>query len=89
MDKNQVRAAQSRRRDFIRSHHPDRGGDPDAFMAGLRSFAENPANPADPDLGPLPLVFIVKRRRWPARLAAAAAHRLRPNDPGAQPQRVH
>jgi len=83
MDKNQVRAAQSRRRDFIRSHHPDRGGDSDAFMAGLRSFAENRA---DPDLGPLPPVFIVKRRRWPSRLATAAAHRLRP---GAQPPRVH
>jgi hypothetical protein len=23
------------RREFIRTHHPDRGGDPDAFAAGL------------------------------------------------------
>ncbi|GAB2487739.1 hypothetical protein [Jatrophihabitans fulvus] len=26
------------RRAFIRSAHPDRGGDPDAFIAGLRGF---------------------------------------------------
>ena len=26
---------QQARREFIRTHHPDRGGDPDAFAAGL------------------------------------------------------
>jgi hypothetical protein len=26
------------RREFIRAHHPDRGGDPDAFAAGLAAF---------------------------------------------------
>lgn len=86
MDKNQVRAAQSRRRDFIRDHHPDRGGDPDAFIAGLRSFTADLTDPANLDLGPLPPVFVVKRRRWPTRLATAAAHRLRPGD---HPPRVH
>ena len=30
--------AERRRRDFIRAHHPDRGGDPDMFVAGLSSF---------------------------------------------------
>jgi hypothetical protein len=29
------------RRKFIRAQHPDRGGDPDAFVAGLRSFEEH------------------------------------------------
>ena len=28
-----------RRREFIRAHHPDRGGDADTFMAGLRLTA--------------------------------------------------
>ena len=26
------------RREFIRTHHPDRGGDPDAFAAGLAAY---------------------------------------------------
>ncbi len=85
MEKNEVRAAQQRRRDFIRDHHPDRGGDPDAFIAGLHSLTADLTDPADLDLGPLPPVIVVKRRRWPNRLATAAAHRLRP---GTQPPRV-
>jgi len=28
------------RREFIRVHHPDRGGDPEAFRRGLASFDE-------------------------------------------------
>jgi hypothetical protein len=36
-----VDGSQSRRRlrrEFIRTHHPDRGGDPAAFMTGLAAF---------------------------------------------------
>ncbi|MFC4950205.1 hypothetical protein [Pseudonocardia sp. GCM10023141] len=29
-------------RDFVRTHHPDRGGDPDAFVAGMARFATRP-----------------------------------------------
>jgi hypothetical protein len=29
-------------RAFVREHHPDRGGDPDAFIAGLARFREDP-----------------------------------------------
>jgi hypothetical protein len=36
-------------RAFVREHHPDRGGDPDAFVAGLARFARPaPAVPAPP-----------------------------------------
>jgi hypothetical protein len=55
----------SRRREFIREHHPDRGGDPEAFISGLRSFTSDP--------GPLPRVIVVHRRSWLARLTSAVA----------------
>lgn len=28
-------------RAFVRTHHPDRGGDPDAFVAGMAGFASS------------------------------------------------
>jgi hypothetical protein len=28
-------------RAFVRDHHPDRGGDPDAFVAGLARFRDS------------------------------------------------
>jgi hypothetical protein len=59
----------SRRREFIRENHPDRGGDPAAFITGLRSFSSDPA--------PLPRVIVVRRRSWVARLASAATRRAR------------
>ena len=31
------------RREFIRTHHPDRGGDPAAFAAGLAGLDQPPA----------------------------------------------
>ena len=65
--------AQRRRRQFIRAHHPDRGGDPDAFIAGLRSLdSESGSSGREP----LPRVVIVRRRAWRVRLAAAAMKRL-------------
>ena len=44
-------------RAFVRDHHPDRGGDPEAFAAGLELFrAASPGNPGRPPLpdGPAP-----------------------------------
>ena len=38
MNETQAREIRRRRRDFIRPHHPDRGGDPDLFIAGLGAF---------------------------------------------------
>jgi hypothetical protein len=36
-------------REFVRAHHPDRGGDPDTFAAGLARFGRGapPAPPAE------------------------------------------
>jgi hypothetical protein len=33
-------------RAFVREHHPDRGGDPEVFVAGLARFAEGAQPPA-------------------------------------------
>jgi hypothetical protein len=69
-----VEDAERRRREFIRAHHPDRGGDPEVFVTGLRSFD------ADRELEcpqPLPAVIIVPHRTWFARVANAVLKRLR------------
>jgi hypothetical protein len=42
-------------RAFVRDHHPDRGGDPAAFVAGMARFAESRPHPGAPrpdDLDP-------------------------------------
>lgn len=54
------------RREFIRVHHPDRGGDPESFRLGLDAFdAVPPAAPAG-----IPLAEALARRagRWLAEL---------------------
>jgi hypothetical protein len=70
-----VEDAERRRREFIRAHHPDRGGDPEFFAAGLRSFDAD--READRPL-PLPRVVVVPHRTWLVRLANAVIKRLRP-----------
>jgi hypothetical protein len=71
----------ARRREFIRTHHPDRGGDPAAFVAGL----------ADLDCahrhiggGAAGRVLVYRRRRLIIRMLLAVRRRLRPGLP-----RVH
>lgn len=66
--------AERRRREFIRVNHPDRGGDPDAFIAGMRSFG---AEAGSLGTEPLPKVVVVSHRSWLTRLAIAVAQRLR------------
>jgi hypothetical protein len=78
MDEKQAREA--RRRAFIREHHPDRGGDPRAFIAGLRTLDAERGRGGAP-----PAVLVVRRRTWIARTASAAARRLRY---GPRPSRV-
>ncbi|HLX48668.1 MAG TPA: hypothetical protein VKS82_10075 [Streptosporangiaceae bacterium] len=66
--------AELRRREFIRAHHPDRGGDPDVFISGLRSFGvEQERDPPQP-LSP---VVVVPHRGWLVRLVSAVLTRLR------------
>ena len=71
--------AARRRREFIRVHHPDRGGDPDLFMAGLRRFDEQ-AGAVSPE--PLPRVIVVAHRGWLTRTLAVLAARLHPGERG-------
>jgi hypothetical protein len=81
MNETQARESRRRRREFIRAHHPDRGGDADFFTAGLRAFDTG----GEPDPGQLPKVVIIKRRPWPVRLVTVAARRVRY---GPRPPRV-
>lgn len=76
-----AREIRRRRRDFIRAHHPDRGGDTDFFTAGLRAF--NTGREQRP--GQLPRVVIIKRRPWLIRPVIAAVRRVRY---GPRPPRV-
>jgi hypothetical protein len=36
-------------REFVREHHPDRGGDPDVFVAGLARFGRGSTEPPPED----------------------------------------
>ena len=66
------RQARLARREFVRRHHPDRGGDPDVFQAGLTAFA-NPGPGAGVTAvrrqGPLREVVLGLVRRWRRRHA--------------------
>jgi hypothetical protein len=73
--------AGQRRREFIRAHHPDRGGDAGTFIAGLRGFDDGP-DPADQD--PPPRVTVIPHQPWPTRLMRAAVQRLRDGKPPAR-----
>ena len=76
MDDSRTAELRRRRREFIRSRHPDRGGDPDEFVTGLRAFAG-----LQEDLGPLPVVTVVKRPGWLPRGAIALVRRFRAGPP--------
>lgn len=79
---SESQSPESRRRAFIRDHHPDRGGDPDAFIAGLRSLGQERSRGSEPP----PRITFVRRRPWLARKATAVVRRLR-HEP--RPPRVH
>jgi hypothetical protein len=75
------RSRRARRREFIRTHHPDRGGDPQSFIAGLAEF-DIPALRLDPP----PRVFVVAKRRLPT---VVIGRLTRPLRKWRQPPRVH
>lgn len=68
-------ADRRRRREFIQANHPDRGGDLDVFVSGLRAF-DAELEPDHPEQ--LPPVIVVRHRVWLLRLATAVMTRLRP-----------
>jgi hypothetical protein len=65
------------RRAFIRAGHPDRGGDPAAFAAGLARLDQR-----TPDRM---RVAVIAHQRWPVRLMTALMRCAYGNQP---PQRV-
>jgi hypothetical protein len=58
------------RREFIRTYHPDRGGDPDAFAAGLAAYDRLP-HP-----GPAARVVVVADRPVLVSLLTAMLRRM-------------
>ena len=58
-------------RAFVRENHPDRGGDPDAFVAGLARFKE----PADPRFDAP--IEVVRPLPVPVRVAIALIRTVR------------
>jgi len=78
-------------RAFVREHHPDRGGDPEVFTAGLTRFRAGsptpPAVPLDPDdrrydapvvvvdVPPLPLRIVLAAVRTARRRARTRVDR--------------
>jgi len=64
-----------RRRDFIRAHHPDRGGDPGQFIAGLARLEREPES-SEPESSPVRVVIRVDLT-WRMRLTGARRRLLR------------
>jgi hypothetical protein len=61
-------------REYVRRHHPDVGGDPAAFAAGLAALRSGPAGPRDPGPPAAPRVTVVRSRgprSWLRRLTGA------------------
>ena len=58
------------RREFIRAHHPDRGGDPTAFAAGLAELDQLPTGE------PAARVVVATDTPWLVSLLTALMHRI-------------
>ena len=71
----------AQRREFIRTHHPDRGGDSESFIAGLAEFDTVPLAGNPP-----PRVFVVAKRGLPTLVAGWLTRPLRKRR---RPPRVH
>ena len=67
-----------RRRAVARMHHPDLGGDADAFRAAMAAFERGGSRPSPAPASPADEVRFVRRPRGLARVPAwFRAHRLR------------
>jgi hypothetical protein len=58
------------RREFIRSYHPDRGGDPDAFAAGIAAYDRLPPR------APAIRIVVVADTPWLLRLLRPVLRRM-------------
>ena len=77
MDDDEHRRRASRR-EFIRTHHPDRGGDPTEFLIGLPHFGFDPSAITDTTR---PRIVFVPHVSWPRRVLHALLaqfHRRQP-----------
>ena len=77
------RARAAARRAFIRAQHPDAGGDPDRFMAGLARFDDTQPAPSSNAARPS-----VHRSRRPDRVVTLAVRRLRRRIAGRPPRNL-
>ncbi|MEW2506808.1 hypothetical protein AB0878_40785 [Amycolatopsis sp. NPDC047767] len=64
-------------REFVRAHHPDAGGDAEAFREGLARFHQVDRSARQPESRPAESVSFVVRRRGLTRVLAALAARRR------------
>jgi hypothetical protein len=73
-----ARQRRNARRAFIRAHHPDRGGDPAEFMAGLAAL-DKPASvpPAAPPPPAQPPVVVFTDPPWPRSFVTTLLLRVR------------
>lgn len=74
-ERGDVRA---QRRAFIRGHHPDRGGDPAAFITGLAFFDAQPYPAGGHPQCRAAGVTFYRRRPLPVRLVLAVRHWCHP-----------
>jgi hypothetical protein len=58
-------------RAFVREHHPDRGGDPEVFVAGLARFGQRSAEPPPDDPRFDAPVEVVSPLPFPVRVGVA------------------
>lgn len=63
-------------REFVRTHHPDRGGDPEVFMAGLARFSARTEPPAQAARYDAP-IEVVASLPVPVKVAVALIRTLR------------
>lgn len=71
------RSDRARRRDFIRSHHPDRGGDPAMFITGLARLT-----PSSTTAEPVVVRVVARpRQRVHRQLCTYLRRRVRPAAP--------
>ncbi|WP_043833523.1 MULTISPECIES: hypothetical protein [unclassified Amycolatopsis] len=69
-------------REFVRTHHPDVGGDPDEFAAGLRKFRRDGfAAGTEPVPRGESIVFVRRSRGLPRLLDALTERRRRKRNP--------